>query len=264
MKRLSDLSYTVAAFCADPTVGAKFAMQNFKAGMRAVWLPPDGWGLGGHSFAAEAVVDAVHTDLVNPANGHCLTDAKGLVGCCTPATTCLFINSFRIHSADSTYGACADVIARAIDACPRLEVICLYECYLTSAVIEALIKRGRTLKGIVLDKCYNVGLTCADDCWSRLLAASPALLWLQLSFLYHPPIGPQTWANLPASLHVVLVHNCRTASSSRVPAADKDVFRKAVRALPAIKWAKEDMNDGADCQRAWQYPSSTPTFRAAK
>jgi hypothetical protein len=71
-----------------------------------------------------AVVDAVHTDLVDPSNGHCLTD--------------LFINNMRIHGAEATYGECAAVVARAIEACSSLEVVCLYECYITPAVVEAL------------------------------------------------------------------------------------------------------------------------------
>jgi hypothetical protein len=92
----------------------------------------------------------------------------------------------------------------------------------------------------VLDKCYNVGLDGADGCWSRLLTASPptSSLWLQLSFFHHPPIGLQhAWKHLPATLLVVLVQSFRTPPSSHVPAASKDAFRQAVRALPALKWA---------------------------
>jgi hypothetical protein len=203
-----------------------------------------------------AVVDAVHTDLVDPTDGRCLIDPGGLVACCSPETKYLFINSLALQG--KTNGDSAAAVASAIRACDRLEVVCLIECRITEAVVEALVSKGPTLKGVIVDKCFNVGLESTDTCWAQLLQAAPNLLWLQLSFMHHPPFAESTWAALPPSLHVAIVTNCRVGTTAPVPAANKEAFRKAVKALPLVKWAKEDMNDGTDCQRAWQWPASTP------
>jgi hypothetical protein len=72
IQRLSDMCYSVAAYCADPSRGARYALKKYPRTLckSVVWLPPPGCGLGGPlAPAAAALIDCVHTDLINPGNG---------------------------------------------------------------------------------------------------------------------------------------------------------------------------------------------------
>ena len=103
LQRLSDYAYTVSAYCASPSRGARCCQVDIPVSGKArgtkqstVWVPPAGCCPGGPSApAAECVCDTVHLDLVNPANGKSRLTKGSLLASVSAVTTHLFLNSFR-------------------------------------------------------------------------------------------------------------------------------------------------------------------------
>lgn len=246
LQRLSDYVYSVSAYCADPSRGARFTMLTIdkKRKPQQVWVPPAGCGLGGSLAPGGAcVVDTVHLDLVRSADGKTRLIKGALLTAVSSTTTHLFLNSF--HDAAS--------IAVAIAKCGELQVVTFLESQISPAVVDALAAKGTSLRGVVAKGCYCERLTTSDECWARLFTASQSLLWFQADFMgaLGPiyPIGPQAWECLPPSLHVLTyTGNIMAITGQRsgyelltlghLPAADEDVVRAAAVRLPALKWFK--------------------------
>ena len=245
LQRLSDYVYTVSAYCADPSRGARFTMFTPKKRKpQEVWLPPAGCGLGGKLAPnSSCVLDTVHLDLVRPVDGKTRLTKDALLTAVSSSITHLFLNIFR--DAAST--------AAAITNCGGLQVVTLLECSVSPGVVEALATKGTSLRGVVFKGCYCDRLAVSDDCWARLFAAAQGLLWFQADFIgvLGPvyPISPQAWDHLPKSLHVfsytgnvLAITGQRTGndlfSVGHQPASDRDIVRAAAAKLPGLKWQK--------------------------
>ena len=246
LQRLSDFVHTVAAYCNDTSRDAQFSFLRLdkKMNPQQVWVPPAGCGLGGSLAPTGAcVVNAVHLDLVNAADGSTRLTKGALLSAATSATTHMFLNSFKDASA-----SCA-----AIAKCTKLQVAIFLECRVSPSMIEALAANGASLRGLVFNGCFIDGLSESDDCWAQLFAAARTLLWFQADFrnslMAVYPIGPQTWQHLPPSLHVFsYTGNVRKLAGQRSgaelfslghqPAAVEDAVREAAARLPALKWSK--------------------------
>jgi hypothetical protein len=246
LQRLSDYVHTVAAYCKDPSRDAHFSFVRVdkQKQPQRVWVPPANCGLGGSAAPAGAsVVNAVHLDLVNAADGRTRLTKEALLASVTSATTHIFLNSFKDPAT-----TCA-----AIGQSGRLQVCVFLECHVSSSMIEALAAKGGSLRGLVFNGCTCDGLSTTDDCWAHLFAAARTLLWFQADFrnslLAVYPIGPQTWQHLPPSLHVfTYIGNLTSLTGQRSgvehfklghqPTADEDAVNEAVARLPALKWSK--------------------------
>jgi hypothetical protein len=247
LQRLSDYCYTVAAFCSDPSRGAEYTMASIpgKHLLQTVWDPPAACGLGGSLAPAAAnLVDTVHLDLVNCKDGKTRLTKKALLKAVTKSTTHIFLNVLR----DAT------AVAEAISQCGALNVVILIESSVSVDVVEALVAKGSSLRGVVLKDCYPDAMTQADDCWGRLFAAARDLRWFSASFLgggflsmAQFPIGPQSWDALPPSLHALSYTGNATTligerSGSRIgpigaqPDSDTQAVKVAAARLPALKW----------------------------
>ena len=249
LQRLSDYCYTVAAFCADPSRGAEYTMARIpgKHLLQTVWVPPAACGLGGSlAPAAARLVDTVHLDLVNCEDGKTRLTKKALLKAVTKSTTHLFLNVLR----DAT------AVAEAVSQCGALSVVILLESSVSVDVVEALIAKGSSLRGVVLRNCYPDAMTQADDCWGRLFAAARDLRWFSASFLgggflsaAQFPIGPQSWDTLPPSLHALSYtgnattligerSGCQIGPFGAQPGSDAQAVEAAAARLPALKWLK--------------------------
>ena len=122
MQRLSQMCYSVAAYCADPRRGARYAVKRIPnvIDKAIIWVPPDGCGRGGpHAPPPAALVDAVVLELIDPSNGHSRLTVDALRRAVGERTTHLFLN--KLDDVDG--------LADAIQACAaQLRVLCLVEC----------------------------------------------------------------------------------------------------------------------------------------
>ena len=247
LQRISDYCYTVAAFCADPSRGAEYTMARIpgKHLLQRVWVPPADCGLGGSlAPAASSLVDTVHLDLVNCKDGKTRLKKEALFQAVSTSTTHLFLNVLK----DAT------AVAEAISQCGALSVVILLESSVSVQVVEALVAKGGSLRGVVFRDCYPEAMTQADDCWGGLFAAARDLRWFSASFLgggylnaAQYPIGPSSWDTLPPSLHALsYTGNATTLVGERSgstigpfgaqPDSDAAAVRAAATRLPALMW----------------------------
>ena len=198
IQRLSDMCYSVAAYCADPSRGARYALKKYPRALckSVVWVPPPGCGLGGPlAPAPNTLIDCVHTDMINHADGKPLWTPWMLLAAASSATTVLFLNDHKKQHEDAT--------TEMIEKCSQLEVIVMVECDLTEKILTALAKRGGSLVGVHLHMCNDCGLL--DEHYLPLLSACNRLLWLSLSFSGNGAgsFDQRAWDAIPGSVRVL-------------------------------------------------------------
>lgn len=177
MQRLSDMCYSVAAYCDDPTRGARYALKKYRALSKAVvWVPPPECGLGGSlAPTPDAVVDLVHTDIIEPSTGQARWTRDTLLAAVSTRTTYLFLNDVKARHTET--------LIEAIGKCGALKVVVFVECELTPSILSALASKATSLRGVHCWGCSmsgSTGSTSAQDPWVPLLSASTGLLWLGL------------------------------------------------------------------------------------
>ncbi len=205
--RESNACYAVAAFCAEPARGARYALKKFGGlSKEAVWVPPPGCARGGPRApdAATCLVDQCSTDLwKDPSRCPCPHgfDAAALARACR-ARAAPVTHLFALGVVD------ADALVAAVDACTekdgggRLEVVCLNECAVTPALLGALARgHGASLKGVYLHQCKapDGGGAAHDAAWAELLARARGLLWLEAGYVdlrAGAAFGPAAWRAL--------------------------------------------------------------------
>ena len=199
IQRLSDMCYSVAAYCTDPNRGARYALKKYPriACKSVVWVPPPGCGLGGlHSPAPATVIDCVHTDLIESGTGQKLWTGPSLLAAASRATTVMFLNEVKEQDAGLTI--------ELIQKCSELQVIVMVECDITPGILGALATRGQSLLGVHMYACDGCGLM--DEHFPPFLSAcNGRLLWLCLSHggTIAGSFGEQAWDAVPGSVRVL-------------------------------------------------------------
>jgi hypothetical protein len=201
--RTSNHCHSVAAFAADPDGrGARFLLKKHRGcySKEKVWVPPPGCARGGAGAPApDTLLDAVTTDIWEDPSQcpcpHSLTPASLLAAVqARPKLTHLFV----LGMADP------DGLAAALEAAgDQLEVVCLAECQVSARSLRALAASGPRLRAVSLHSCKapDGGGDADDEAWAALLAASPGLLWMSVSFngvRDGAGFGARAWAALPA------------------------------------------------------------------
>ena len=189
LQRLSDLCYSVAAYCDDPRRGARYALKKYSAVTKSVvWVPPPECGLGGRlAPSPDTVVDLVHTDLIDPSNGQARWTDATLLGAVSARTTRLFLNDVKQRNEAA--------LVEAIGKCGALEVVVFVECEMSSKVLAALAAKGAALRGL---HCFGCTSPVADADWAGLLRACPSLLWLGLDRPCH--FERRAWEAIPPTV----------------------------------------------------------------
>ena len=203
VQRLSQLCYSVAAYCADPRRGARYAVKRMKNVIDKViiFVPPDSCGRGGpHAPPPAALVDTVDTALIDPSSGNSRLTVNALRRAVGDGTTHLFLN--KLDDVDG--------LADVLEACgEQLRVLCLVECTVGLGAMRVLAEKAAQLQGLVFQNCVVLGLGPGhpgreerlgewDECLAELLAACPQLLWLSAGFMNAVPLGQRAWQAVPA------------------------------------------------------------------
>ncbi|KAG8459960.1 hypothetical protein KFE25_011009 [Diacronema lutheri] len=233
-QRLSDMCHAVAAYAAEPSRGARYALQVVQHVMTIVWVPPAGCARGGPlAPAPDSIVDCMTTDLIDPSNGESLLCARNLLRASTPQTTVFFCNTFSDHEA----------LARAIDACGALMTVCLIECALSPAVLVALAAKGKSLRALHLHACsFAGGHGGAAEAveWAELLRAATSLVWFYAGWMGCAPVGAAALDALPPSLHALGYDVLRMSP----PADHFCALDAAQRRLPNLRWLMVQPEEG--------------------
>ena len=218
VQRLSDLCYSVAAYCDDPRRGARYALKKYQAMTKSVvWVPPPECGLGGRlAPSPDTVVDLVHTDLIDPSNGQARWTDATLLGAVSARTTRLFLNDVKQRSEAA--------LVEAIGRCGALEVVVFVEC---GEYSHGLSPRSRLTQAVAaLADRDELEAPRGAGCQGRS-AARPALLRLRQPRrgcgLGQPPprmpLPPLAWARPPLPLRAPRVGGHPAQREQRAPFA---------------------------------------------
>ena len=170
LHRLSDQHYSMLALVLDgepPTYQDATSAGAGGTCWRRHWLPTKHWW---DHAGDPAIVDTVHMDLVDPADGSSLLRTADLEAACGEHVHALFL-----HAA-SAVGA-AD-LARCLTRCPNLRCLCVSECVVDDSVLRTVATRCRQLRALRLYMC--TGVATSASLHVALLASSTQLQWLDL------------------------------------------------------------------------------------